>query len=148
MTYGQPISPATFFGVIAAGGVYSGASPSLTAHELSHQVRLTRSGVIICSSEVIQIVCKTARECGIPLQNVLLLESEPSWSLARVTDSLNLLTNKGLDWEKITDPQQLAESVIVIIWSSGTTGVPKGKRLVHFCCQYTENCHCRCYAIP
>lgn len=148
MTSGQPISPAVFFGVIAAGGVYSAASPSLTADELSHQVRLTRSEVLICSSEVVQTACKTARDCGIPLHNVLVLESEPSWSLARVADGLNLLTDDRMDWKEITDPQQLAESIVVIIWSSGTTGVPKGKHHVRLDAARLKSCHCRRYVVP
>lgn len=130
MSYGQPMAPAVFFGIIAAGGVYSAASASLTAAELGHQVRLAGSQVVICSSEVQEVASKVATSCGIPHDNVLVLESRPAWSLRRVTDSVDLLSHKQLDWERVTDQGHLEESLIVIIWSSGTTGVPKGRESV------------------
>ncbi len=131
LSHGQPIAPAVFFGVIAAGGVYSAASSSLTADELTHQVRLAQPQLIICSSEVIEIACKAAKACSVPHKNVLILGSEPSWSLATVSDGLNLLTDQRLRWEAITDQHQLEQSLITVIWSSGTTGVPKGVMLSH-----------------
>ena len=127
LSHGQPIAPAAFFGVITAGGVYSAASSSLTADELTYQVRLAQSRLIICSSEVIETACKAARACDVPMENVLVLGSEPSWGLATVPDRLNLLTEQRLRWKLITDQCQLEESLITVIWSSGTTGVPKGK---------------------
>lgn len=31
-----------------------------------------------------------------------------------------------LRWERITDPRTLDDSLIILIYSSGTTGLPKG----------------------
>ncbi|KIW32237.1 uncharacterized protein PV07_03797 [Cladophialophora immunda] len=131
MSHGQPALAAAFLGVIAAGGVYSAASPSLSADELSHQVRVGDTKLIICSQEVKEVACQTARSNSLPLENVLVLESDPLWSLKRVTDGIELLTEHQLVWETITDPARLKESLIVIVWSSGTTGVPKGVMLSH-----------------
>jgi len=36
-----------------------------------------------------------------------------------------------LDWERITDPKVLENSLVVLIYSSGTTGLPKGVKLSH-----------------
>ena len=126
MSYGQPILPAVYFGVISAGGAYSGASPSLTADELAQQVRLAKSQIIICSFEVIDTVHKTAKLCGISSQNVLCIESSPTWIVARSTDGKNMLTGKRLRWKRCTDERELDEKLVTIVWSSGTTGVPKG----------------------
>ncbi|KAI1621765.1 hypothetical protein EDD37DRAFT_567141 [Exophiala viscosa] len=131
MSHGQSMAPAVFFGIIAAGGVYSAASASLTVDELVHQVRLAQSQVIICSSEVKDVAWKAAMTCHIRPENVLVLESIPSWSLRRLFDNVDILSRRQLDWERLTDQHQLEESIIVIIWSSGTTGVPKGVMLSH-----------------
>jgi acyl-coenzyme A synthetase/AMP-(fatty) acid ligase len=32
-----------------------------------------------------------------------------------------------LDWERITDPMALKDSLVCLLYSSGTTGVPKDK---------------------
>ena len=129
LTYGQPIAPAAFFGVITAGGVYSAASPSSTVDEVTRQLRLARSSVIICSPEVRDVASKAARQCDIPIENVLVLESDPSWSLASLQDKGTnvLVEEKRLTWQPITDERRLKESLITIVWSSGTTGAPKGQ---------------------
>ena len=39
----------------------------------------------------------------------------------------NLIDEKQrLPWERITDPKTLENSLIILIYSSGTTGLPKG----------------------
>lgn len=129
--YGQPLAPAAFFGVIASGGVYSAASPSSTSSELTRQIKLGHSKLIICSSELVGVVTKSANDCGIPWKNVLILESEPSWLLLSLDERLNLLTEARLGWVKITDERELRDSLIAIVWSSGTTGVPKGEVPCH-----------------
>jgi 4-coumarate--CoA ligase len=38
--------------------------------------------------------------------------------------------NDKLPWEKITDPYELENNLVILIYSSGTTGLPKGKRRI------------------
>ena len=73
-----------------------------------------------------------AAEAGLPAQNVLLLESDAgNWSLKSLDGSVDCIGEQRLEWEKVTDYQALKESLIVILWSSGTTGLPKGVMLSH-----------------
>lgn len=39
-----------------------------------------------------------------------------------------------LEWERITDEKVLEESLVVLIYSSGTTGLPKGEGFFSFRC--------------
>lgn len=126
ISYGQPIVAGAFYGVIAAGGVYSAASPSSTVADLARQVTVGTSRLIICGAEHIDLARQAAIQCNIPLNRVLLLESRGEWTLKSVEAEINVISDERLSWQRITDPTELKNSLITILWSSGTTGLPKG----------------------
>jgi long-subunit acyl-CoA synthetase (AMP-forming) len=124
ITYGQILVPAALFSVIAAGGVYSAASPSSTVSELARQVTIGKSNLIICGAEHIDVASKAAKECGLSLRNVLVLDStKGKWKLESVEGNVNAISKQKQKWRKIFNPQVLKESLVVILWSSGTTGL-------------------------
>jgi 4-coumarate--CoA ligase len=117
------------FGVIAAGGVYSAASAAFTPSELSRQVKQGSSNLIFCSEDAKDVAIKSAKECGVPLNRVLVISSgKGEWGFRSVEGGLDCLGGRGLlDWERITDRKALDDSLVCLLYSSGTTGVPKGK---------------------
>ncbi|KAJ7782196.1 hypothetical protein B0H14DRAFT_2960147 [Mycena olivaceomarginata] len=130
---GQVLVPAAFFGIIAAGGVYSAASPSSTPADLARQVRIGTSQLVIADRAHAGVAREAAAQCGLDADRVVLvLDSSPGrWSLKSVDRSIDALSDQTLEWERVTDPKALEESLITILWSSGTTGLPKGVRLSH-----------------
>lgn len=130
---GQILLSNIFYGVIAAGGVFSAASSAFTYLELARQVKQGRSNLIVASPDCRDVAIKAAKECGVPLSRVLVLESMGGKRVLQDVEGRgrNLVggETKGeetLEWEVVTDKTILAERVICLLYSSGTTGIPKG----------------------
>jgi 4-coumarate--CoA ligase len=68
-----------------------------------------------------------ARNAGIPDRNVLVLSSYPEIQLKSADGTVECDFKGSLDWRRITDPKELEYSKACILYSSGTTGLPKGR---------------------
>lgn len=128
---GNYLIPLTFYGVIAAGGVFSAASAASTASELARLVKGAGSKCLICNEATKEVALKAAAEVGLPMDRVCVISEGADYSIRRIGSEQNLITSQELEWERITDEEKLRKSLIVLIYSSGTTGLPKGVCLSH-----------------
>jgi acyl-coenzyme A synthetase/AMP-(fatty) acid ligase len=127
---GSYVLPNVFYGVVAAGGIFSSASSSATVQELVRFIKLAPSNLVICNPDTRGVTLKAAMECDIPEKRVLIIDAE-GCTLRDVTGR-NVLRKEMLDWRRITDKKELEQTVLCLIFSSGTTGLPKGKHTTYF----------------
>ncbi|KAJ7497319.1 hypothetical protein FB451DRAFT_1210974 [Mycena latifolia] len=133
---GQIMLPILFYAIIAAGGVASLASSSFKSEELARQMAQGPAKLCISCATSQDILSSAARLNQFSLDRCLVLESpsrSSQWRLYMMTDASaqNIVGDSELDWKRITAKEELENSVICLLYSSGTTGPPKGVKISH-----------------
>ena len=110
MSSGSPFVPVVFYSIVAAGGIFSGASISYRSAELVRQIKDAEKDLklLICTAEYETITIEAAKACGIPMDRILVMDySKPrQWTLRVSSDQQDVLElgrERSLDWERITD---------------------------------------------
>ncbi|TKX21556.1 acyl-coenzyme A synthetase-like protein 2 [Elsinoe australis] len=129
---GHYLVPLLFYGVIAADGIFSAVSAASTDKELCNLLTSAGCSLLVCNEATKDVAVKAAAAAGLPEDRVVIMSESGDWSLRRVHQpNKELISDGELGWRRITDQKELADSLVVLIYSSGTTGLPKSVCISH-----------------
>ncbi|OAL35690.1 hypothetical protein AYO20_05071 [Fonsecaea nubica] len=107
-------------GVICAGGVHATCSVTATAFELARQIRLSRPKILICSAQTRHAAEDAIAQSGVEgIRLVMMVSAELD-----IVDASgkSVVSDRRLEWERVTDPAVLERATACLVYSSGTTG--------------------------
>jgi len=126
--------PIFFLGVIAAGGVYAGTNPAYTAHELAHALQTSKARFVLSQADLMGPVMKAAAGVGLERERVVLFnpDGEGKGVFEGQLQWRDLLGHGEREWERFDDLETSRNTTAALLFSSGTTGLPKAAMLSHY----------------
>lgn len=122
--------PVAVLGILWAGGIVSPANPTYTASELAHQIADTGSKSIVVHSAALKATQQACLQLG--LTDVKLVGIGSCKQDIKLATPMSSVRICGAANPNLRRPDVHTDDLAFLVYSSGTTGKPKGVMLSHY----------------
>ncbi|KAJ9622716.1 hypothetical protein H2203_006367 [Taxawa tesnikishii (nom. ined.)] len=123
--------PIFFLAIVAAGGIFAGTNVAYKPFELSHHLKVSRSRFVIANAAFLETLLEGAKAVSIPKESIILFNPDDEPVPSGYTRWTDLLSAGEEDWVRFDDQEIAEETIAALLFSSGTTGLPKAVKLSH-----------------
>lgn len=122
--------PAVIFGALWVGGTVSPANPGYTRAELARQLVDSQASILVTHISLLETAKQACADAGIKDSHILLIGEKPT-SFNLIKHWTTITDSENFPWNKRIAKIKPKEDIAFLVYSSGTTGLPKGVELTH-----------------